>query len=392
MPFGGKGIAVQVNASFEKPDPLVAVLFDPVTLGSLELRNRLVMAPMTRAFSPGGVPGPNVADYYRRRAEGGVGLIITEGTWVGHLSASNDPNVPNFYGEEALAGWREVCRQVHGAGGKIVPQLWHVGAAAKSEVSEIYADEAAVETERLGPSGLVKAGVEGGRAMIACEIEAIVEAYADAAGNAAALGFDGVEIHGAHGYLVDQFFWHETNARSDDFGGDIAARTRFAAEIVRRIRSQTTPDFPIILRFSQWKMQDYGARPWPTPNELEAFLRPLVDAGVDIFHCSQRRYWDPEFIGSDLNLAGWTRKLSGKPTITVGSVTLSAEMIATVMEGQTATPRSIADLVERLERQEFDLVAIGRALITNPDWPRMVASGRVGDLNPFSVGALAQLR
>ena len=382
---------MQNNASFEQPDPLVAALFDPVTLGSLELRNRVVMAPMTRAFAPGGAPGPNVAEYYRRRAEGGVGLIITEGTWVGHPSASNDPNVPKFYGQEALAGWREVCRQVHDAGAKIVPQLWHVGLAAKSEVAEIYAESDVDETERLGPSGLVRAGVEGGRSMIASEIEAIIEAYADAASDAAALGFDGVEIHGAHGYLVDQFFWHETNARSDDFGGDIAARTRFAVEIVRRIRARTSPDFPIILRFSQWKMQDYGARPWPTPTDLEAFLRPLVDAGVDIFHCSQRRYWDPEFADSDLNLAGWTRKLSGKPTITVGSVTLSAEMIATILEGETATQRSIADLVERLERQEFDLVAIGRALITNPDWPKVVASGRAEDLNSFFVGELAKL-
>ena len=382
---------MQNNASFEQPDPLVAALFDPVTLGSLELRNRVVMAPMTRAFAPGGAPGPNVAEYYRRRAEGGVGLIITEGTWVGHPSASNDPNVPKFYGQEALAGWREVCRQVHDAGAKIVPQLWHVGLAAKSEVAEIYAESDVDETERLGPSGLVRAGVEGGRSMIASEIEAIIKAYADAASDAAALGFDGVEIHGAHGYLVDQFFWHETNARSDDFGGDIAARTRFAVEIVRRIRARTSPDFPIILRFSQWKMQDYGARPWPTPTDLEAFLRPLVDAGVDIFHCSQRRYWDPEFADSDLNLAGWTRKLSGKPTITVGSVTLSAEMIATILEGETATQRSIADLVERLERQEFDLVAIGRALITNPDWPKVVASGRAEDLNSFFVGELAKL-
>ena len=163
---------MQNNASFEQPDPLVAALFDPVTLGSLELRNRVVMAPMTRAFAPGGAPGPNVAEYYRRRAEGGVGLIITEGTWVGHPSASNDPNVPKFYGQEALAGWREVCRQVHDAGAKIVPQLWHVGLAAKSEVAEIYADTVADETERLGPSGLVSAGVAGGRSMIASEIEA----------------------------------------------------------------------------------------------------------------------------------------------------------------------------------------------------------------------------
>ncbi|WP_309611219.1 NADH:flavin oxidoreductase [Sphingomonas sp.] len=377
--------------SLDRPDAQVAVLFEPVAFGSLKLRNRIVMAPMTRAFSPGGVPGPNVTEYYRRRAEGGVGLIITEGTWVGHPSASNDPNVPDFYGQDALAGWSEVCRQVHDAGAKIVPQLWHVGAAAKSDVAEIYEDCQAIESERLGPSGLVKVGVPGGRSLEASEIEDIIEAYASAAASALALGFDGVEIHGAHGYLVDQFFWHETNARSDDFGGDGAARTRFAAEIVKRVRSRTAPDFPIILRFSQWKMQDYGARPWPSPDQLEAFLRPLVDAGVDIFHCSQRRYWDAEFAGSDLNLAGWTRKLSGKPTITVGSVTLSAEMISTLMEGETATPRSIVDLVQRVEDNEFDLVAVGRALITNPDWPKTVASGNAAHLNPFSVGVLAQL-
>ncbi len=342
---------------------LVAPLFEPVKLGALELRNRIVMAPMTRAFSPQGVPGSNVADYYRRRAEGGVGLIVTEGTWVGHPSASNDPNVPMFYGEEPLAGWAEICRQVHQAGAKIVPQLWHIGAAAKSDVAELYDDHAEEDNERLGPSGLVKAGVMGGRAMARDEVAAIVDAYGTAAGHAFDLGFDGV----------------------------VAGRTRFAADIVGEIRRRTSPTFPIILRFSQWKMQDYGARAWPNPSDLAAFLRPLVDAGVDIFHCSQRRYWDPEFPGSDLNLAGWTRKLSGKPTITVGSVTLSAEMISTLMEGATATLREIDDLVRRLERSEFDLVAIGRALITNPDWPKLVAAGRAGELRPFAVSALGDL-
>jgi len=383
---------MQPSFDLDHPAPAVAPLFEPVRLGALALRNRLVMAPMTRAFSPGGVPGANVVDYYRRRAEGGIGLIISEGTWVGHPSASNDPNVPDFHGKEALDGWREVCRQVHAAGAKMVPQLWHVGAAAKSEVAEIYEDRVTGESERLGPSGLTKSGVEGGRAITAAEIEDVIESYVIAARNAFEIGFDGVEIHGAHGYLVDQFFWHETNERGDAFGGDIAARTGFAAEIVRRIRRRTSPEFPIILRFSQWKMQDYGARPWPSPDDLKAFLGPLISAGVDIFHCSQRRYWEPEFSGSDLNLAGWTRKLSGKPTITVGSVTLNVEMISTLMEGETALPRAISDLVDRVSAQEFDLVAIGRALITNPDWPKIVAAGAPEKLNPFSVGALAELQ
>lgn len=377
--------------SIGHPAPAVAALFEPAQLGGLALRNRIVMAPMTRACSPGGVPGANVAAYYRRRAEGGVGLIVSEGTWVGHWSASNDPNVPMFYGDLPLAGWREVCEQVHAAGAKMVPQLWHVGAAAKSDVAEIYDGRGVEEVERLGPSGKIKAGVEGGRAITPDEIEEVIEAYAVAARAAFDIGFDGVEIHAAHGYLIDQFLWNETNERGDGFGGDIGARTRFAVEIVRRIRARTAADFPIILRFSQWKMQDYDARPWPNPADLEAFLRPLVAAGVDIFHCSQRRYWEPEFAGSDLNLAGWTRKLSGKPTITVGSVTLSAEMISTLMDGETATHRAIADLIERLHREEFDLVAVGRAFITNPDWPQIVAAGDADALAAFSVGALSNL-
>lgn len=101
-------------------------LFEPVTLGSLSLANRIVMAPMTRCLSPGGVPGPDVARYYRRRIEGGVGLVITEGTWIPHPSASNEPDAPRFYGEDALAGWQRVVDEVHAAGGKIMPQLWHV--------------------------------------------------------------------------------------------------------------------------------------------------------------------------------------------------------------------------------------------------------------------------
>jgi 2,4-dienoyl-CoA reductase-like NADH-dependent reductase (Old Yellow Enzyme family) len=117
----------------------------------------------------------------------------------------------------------------------------------------------------------------------------------------------------------------------------------------------------------------------------------LAAAGVDIFHCSQRRFWEPEFDGSDLNLAGWTKKLTGKPTITVGSVSLGTEMIATVLGGERAAVTSLGDLIERIERQEFDMVAIGRALIANPDWPHLIAAGRGADLTSFGGDLLASL-
>src|SRR5690606_31751349 len=139
--------------------------------------------------------------------------------------------------------------------------------------------------------------------------DAVVAAFAQAAADARALGFDAVEVHGAHGYLIDQFFWEGTNRRDDAYGGSIANRTRFAAEIIAAIRARVGADLPIILRFSQWKLQDYHARLVNSPTELEQFLTPLAEAGVDLFHCSTRRFWEPEFAGSDLTLAGWTRKL-----------------------------------------------------------------------------------
>ena len=379
--------------SVDNPVHEAAPLFEPVQVGTLCLKNRIVMAPMTRAFSPGGVPGPDVAAYYRRRAEGGVGLIITEGTWVGHAGASNDPQVPRFYGEDALAGWARVCREVHEAGAKIMPQLWHIGGAAKSEVAEIYSENAQAEeeNERVSPSGLSRRGVAGGRAMTRSDIEAVRDAYIAAAVDARRLGFDGVELHGAHGYLLDQFFWHETNTRSDAYGGSTAARGEFVAEVVRGMKARAGADFPVILRISQWKIQDYAAQNWPSPGALEAFLAPLVAAGVDVFHCSQRRYWEPAFAGSPLNLAGWVKRITGRPAITVGSITLGTEFIATLMEGQTAVARGLGDLVERVRAGEFDLVAVGRPLITNPDWPQLVAAGRLDELQPFAAGALATL-
>jgi 2,4-dienoyl-CoA reductase-like NADH-dependent reductase (Old Yellow Enzyme family) len=371
--------------------PAANPLFRPFAVGRTTLANRIVMAPMTRGMSPGGVPGPEVAAYYRRRAEGGVGLIITEGTWIPQANASNDPGVPDFHGDAALAGWAEVLRQVHGAGGKIMPQLWHIGAAPKSDVAEIYGDRPDAIGLPIGPSGLGAPDQPSGRAMTQHDIDDVSEAYVRAAVSAFKLGFDGVELHGAHGYLMDQFFWQGTNRRDDAYGGDTARRGRFAADIISAIRRATAPDFPILLRFSQWKLQDYNAKPWRTPQELEAFLGPLTDAGIDMFHCSQRRFWTPEYPGSELNLAGWTKQLTGKPTITVGSVSLDLDMTVSLYESRPTAITGIEDLIERMARDEFDMVAVGRALLADSAWPDKVRRGAMAELRPFDNTMLGAL-
>ena len=360
-------------------------LFEPVEIAGMSLPNRIVMAPMTRSFSPGGVPGPDVAAYYRRRAEQDVGLIITEGTVVDRPSASNDPGVPHFHGEAALAGWARVLESVHAAGGRIWPQLWHVGALRSGSTD--WRPPQPFES----PSGVSRPGREIGVAMTEADIEATIAAFARAAADARRLGFDGVELHGAHGYLIDQFFWEGSNQRSDRFGGaSLAARTRFACETIRAVRAATGPGFPISIRLSQWKQQHFPARLAQTPDEMASWLEPLVDAGVDVLHCSTRRFWEPEFEGSDLNFAGWAKKLTGLPTITVGSVGLTGEFVAS-FGGEKSEPASLDELLRRLGREEFDLVAVGRALIANPDWARKVREGRFGELDAYDRGVLAEL-
>jgi len=360
-----------------------AGLFRPFSYQGLTLGNRIVMAPMTRGKSPGGIPGSDVAAYYRRRAEGGVGLIMSEGTYIPHAGAGFYPDVPHFYGEEALAGWQRVVQEVHAAGGKMFPQLWHVGLSAPPGVTM---GDAAV-----GPSGLIGTGEQVREPMTQQEIDEVIRAYGKASASAERLGFDGLEIHGAHGYLIDQFFSDATNQRNDRYGGDLLRRTRFAVEVIEEIRRNVSRDFPVCLRFSQWKLHDYTARLARTPQELESFLEPLVAAGADLFHCSQRRFWEPAFEDSRLNLAGWTKKLSGKPSIAVGSVTLDQEFTSSFSKPDQAAVTGIDALLEALERGEFDLIAVGRSLIVNPEWPAIVRRGSLEELQPFQRDVLQQL-
>lgn len=365
----------------------IDTLYQPLSIKSLQTDNRIVMAPMTRNQSPDNIPTDANIDYYRKRAAGGVGLIVTEGTCVNHIAASGYPGVPYFHGEERLQGWQRVVEAVHAEGGKIAPQLWHCGGMRRKGTPPEG------DVDGYTPSGMNVPGKVNRHIMTQSDIDDVVRAFAEGARDAKALGFDAIEIHGAHGYLLDQFFWEGTNQREDGYGGSIENRGRFVREIIEACRAEVGPDFPIILRWSQWKQQDYSARLVDNPEDLQRFLAPLVDAGVDVFHCSQRRFWEPEFEGSDLNLAGWVKKLTGLPTITVGSVSLNADFIpepgqATFRE---AEPASMERLLEMLQRGDFDMVAVGRALIANPDWAQQVRQGETSGLKAFRKEMLASL-
>ena len=347
-------------------------LFTPYTYKNLTLNNRLVMAPMTRAQSDNGVPTKQIEDYYARRAASEVGLILSEGTVINRPVSKNMQNIPDFYGTEALQGWKNVIDAVHQNGGKMGPQIWHVG---DTRSSDTYPE---IPMEKVSDMTLE-------------DIQDTIAQFAASAKSAKDLGFDCLEIHGAHGYLIDQFFWEVTNTRTDEYGGKtLKERSKFAIDVIKAMRAAVGEDFTIIIRLSQWKQQDYKTRLATSPSEMEEWLLPMKEAGADIFHCSQRRFWEPEFEGSDLNFAGWAKKITGQPTITVGSVGLKGDFMS-AFAGEGSEKSDLSELLRRLERQDFDLVAVGRALLSDPQWVQKIKEGRTNEIADFSAESLGIL-
>jgi 2,4-dienoyl-CoA reductase-like NADH-dependent reductase (Old Yellow Enzyme family) len=358
----------------------VEALFEPLQIKNLHLKNRIVMSPMSRYQNAGGIPNDDFAEYHRERAAGGLGLTITGATAVDRPAANNHPRLANI-NDTARPGWEKVVNAVHGEDCPIVLQMWHAGALHN-------VDPAWQPGPLESPSGLVAPGKQVGTPMTEEQIADCIDAFVRAAEMAKEIGFDTVEIHAAHGFLLDEFFWEGTNLRQDRWGGrTLAERSRFVREIISAVRAVIDESSPLLLRISQWKEQDYAVKLAKTPAEMEAWLTPMIDAGVDLLSCSQRRFWEPEFPGSPLNFAGWAKKLTGIPVITAGSVGLSNDVMS-FFHGETARRTSLDELVRRLEAEEFDLVAVGRAVLADPLWIARIRDGReleMPDLKPEQI-------
>ena len=370
-------------------------LFEPFDLNAIRLANRIVMAPMTRGFARGGLPDERSIDYYARRAASGVGLIITEGIAPAAIGEQFD-GVPVFGQSSDLTIWKRIVDGVHQNGGKIIAQLWHAG------IRRIQSQSTDPAQPSLGPDVAypelipARAADPGramtGRAMSLTEVRQTIESFVVAAEACVDIGFDGVELHGAHGYLLDQFFWSVSNTRKDGYGGDLESRLRVGLEIVQGIKQRTPSNFAVGLRFSEWKLPDYyDATPFGDPAELAAFLQPFVTSGIDYFHASTRRFSKPAF-SSDQSLAGWTKQLTGKPTIAVGSVGMHLPTSGAEPLIEPAPLENNLDEVRRaLNSEEFDLIAVGRALLADPDWVQKIKDGRAADCIPYGSDALKEL-
>ncbi len=359
-----------------------SLAFRPWEHGGLRLRNRIVMAPMTRRkAADDGIPTAAIVEYYRRRAAGEVGLIISEGTHVDALHAPDTFNVPRFETEAQWEGWRRVVEAVHSEGGAFAPQLWHTGPLAADPIGPTDAERPARKDGR--PRSPV-------RAMGQEDFEQVVKAFEKAARAAQAIGCDALEIHGAHGYLLDSFVG-EANRRNDEYGGSLSNRLRFPLQVVRKVREAVGPDFPIIYRFSQWSIGNYTEQKVRSPEELQTMVCALRDAGVTILHVSTRRAVDAGFPDRDeRSLAGWTRLVAEIPVIAVGSVsvTLPLDQAYGKQSDRVSDPTAALRL---LDEGEADLLAVGRALIANPEWVKTVRDGDWRSLKTFNKEMLASL-
>lgn len=364
--------------------PRLPHLLGPTRLGDLELRTRVVMAPCTRCFCPGFLPTAEVAAYYARRAADGVGLLISEGTVV--CERGNGYNgAPGIWTAGQVAAWRPVTRAVHEAGGLIACQLWHVGAVAHPLTTGGVPPES---PSGLHPDGFVSRLRDEAdqpipfgpsEAMSEARIREVVALFAAAAGRALEAGFDAVEIHGAHSYLIDQFINLKWNRREDDWGGE--QRCRFAGEVTRAVLAECGPG-RTLLRFSPgWGTPGSG---WQRPAEtLPLLLRTLGEAGLRLLHASHGDY-DATFLPPEALPDGHALRQAGRP------LPLHAATRA-LWPGQLVgvgglTPERAEDA---LAAGEIDAAAFGRSLIANPDFVSRVRRGEA--LRPYDPAGLTRL-
>jgi len=346
----------------------MTTLFDPLQAGQLHLSNRAVMAPLTRNRAPGAIPAPLMATYYTQRANprDGAGLIITEATAISH-QGQGYADVPGIWSEAQVAAWKPVTAGVHAAGGKIVMQLWHVGRVSHTSLqpngqAPVAPSAIAAKTKTV----LIDHGVptfvptSEPRALSLDELPGIVQDYRTAARNAIAAGFDGVEVHGANGYLLDQFLRSGSNTRTDAYGGSIENRGRFLLEVTRAVCDEIGAG-RVGIRLSPVTPANDASDPHPQAlfDYVVRQLAPLQMAFIHIIEGATggaRDFMQGDTAFDYAALRTSYRAAGGK----------AAWMVNNSYDLPLAT-RALAD--------GADLVAFGRPFIANPDLTRRLREG-----------------
>uniref|UniRef100_UPI00403F6C33 oxidoreductase n=1 Tax=Paenibacillus sp. FSL R7-0313 TaxID=2954532 RepID=UPI00403F6C33 len=330
-----------------------STLLSPVTIHQWQLRNRVVMAPLTRGFADDqeGTVTDEMVAYYEQRARDGVGLIITEGINP-NLAGKGTYGIPGLYTDEQTTSWKRVTDAVHRHGGTIIAQLWHVGRLSHSDL---------IGTAPLAPSSLAAEGrvhklhkpYQVPQAMSTQDIADTIQHFQTAARNAVLAGFDGIELHAAHGYLIDQFINEKTNHRTDEYGGDTEGRLRFLRDIIVAVKKEIPVD-RISVRFSEKKDDDASYAWVDKAGMIDAYLNLFRETGITILHPSTDHYakaWDGE-----QSFHEWIRSQWDGIIIGVGDLDVHTAEHA-------------------IGKGSIDLAAFGRPFIANPDLVHKLNAG-----------------
>ncbi|ELY65442.1 oxidoreductase [Natronococcus jeotgali] len=335
-------------------------LFEPLDLGDKTLENRVGLAPMTRTSATGdGRATAEMARYYAKFARGGFSFLLTEGTYPDTSHSQGYDDQPGLATDEHVEAWRTVTDAVHDEGSPIFAQLMHAGALSQGNH---YEDET-VGPSAVEPKGeqLEMYGGEGGfdepRELTAEGIDDLIEGFVAAAERAVEANFDGVEIHGANGYVLDQFLTTYTNRRQDEYGGGVENRIRLTAEVVEAVRAATPERFVVGVRLSQSKVNDPDYR-WPGgEGDAEAIFGAVSDAGADYLHVTEENVAAPAFEGGTATLSELADRYGDAPVIANGGL-------------------EEPDAARRVLESGADLLTLGTGALANPDWPTRVAEGR----------------
>ncbi len=337
-------------------DADISHIFRPGRIGTVDLASRTVVAPMTRVSAdPGGIPNALMRDYYRNYAEGGFGLIISEGTYPDRAYAQGYRHQPGMTDDAQQNGWQAIVETVHHAGAKIFQQFMHAGALSQHNdyVNEVAGPSTVQPMGQMATNYFGSGPYKTPRALSLSEIGAITEGFASAATRSVAAGFDGIEIHGANGYLLHQFFSTTANQRDDSYGGPADNRARLHVEILTAIKDAVGPDIPVGMRLSQMAVNDFTDQWAGGARDAKMLFSALGCAGVDFLHINSVPATAPVF-GGTKTLVGHARDYFDGPIIACGAL----------QDPETAE--------NFIVRGGADFIALARGALADPAWPKKV--------------------
>ncbi|GMA64252.1 NADH:flavin oxidoreductase [Alicyclobacillus fastidiosus] len=344
-------------------------LFKSIRIGHVELSNRIVLAPMTRtSASEDGLATDRMVKYYARFAKGGFGLLITEGIYPDEIYSQGYFGQPGLANDDQVLAWSKVTAAVHENGARIFAQLMHAGAISQGNM---YKDVA------IGPSAVQPKGTKlemyGGSGAFSVpkettkkDIQQVIQGFVDAALRARQAGFDGVEIHGANGYILDQFLTDYMNQRTDEYGGSTENRMRLLVEVSQAVRQAVGQDFVVGIRISQGKVNDFTHKWANGEKDAEVIFKSLGEAGLDYIHTTEYYANKPAF-GEGPTLAELAKRYGN---------------IIVIANGNLDDPTEAENMIVS---KRADLIALGKAALANRDWPNRVAQNEALDAFDGSV-------